>query len=149
MGKKLQSGVTELKAMTEIVVRFSEADPLGIAWHGNYVKYFEDAREAFGQKYILSYLDILENGYVAPLVKLSLEFRQALKYTEKAVVEITYINSDAAKIIFRYKVKRASNGELVTTGETVQVFVSTDGELSVTMPEFYKEWKKSLGLTDE
>ena len=33
-----------------ITVRFSETDPLGIVWHGNYIKYFEDGREAFGRK---------------------------------------------------------------------------------------------------
>ena len=42
-----------------ITVRFSETDPLGIVWHGNYIKYFEDGREAFGRKYRISYLDVV------------------------------------------------------------------------------------------
>jgi hypothetical protein len=33
---------------TAIPVRFNEADPLGIVWHGHYIRYFEDGREAFG-----------------------------------------------------------------------------------------------------
>lgn len=138
-----------LSEKIEIVVRFSEADPLGIAWHGNYVKYFEDAREAFGKKYNLSYLNILEQGYVAPLIKISLEFKQALKYNEKAIVEIIHINTNAAKIIFKYNVYRSSDNELVTTGETVQVFVVNGGELSITMPDFYIHWKKRWGLINE
>ena len=32
-------------------IRFSEVDSMGVVWHGHYVKYFEDAREAFGAKY--------------------------------------------------------------------------------------------------
>ena len=40
----------EFVDFTDIKVRFSEIDSLGILWHGNYVQYFEDGREAFGEK---------------------------------------------------------------------------------------------------
>ena len=36
-------------------VRFSEVDMMNIVWHGSYPLYLEDAREAFGEKYGLSY----------------------------------------------------------------------------------------------
>ena len=139
----------DLSERTEFSVRFSEADPLGIAWHGSYVNYFEDGREAFGKKYGLTYLNVLENGYVTPFIKMNFEFRQALKYNEKAIVETRYTDSDAAKIIFHYSIFRASDMELMTTGETVQIFLSTDGELSLTMPEFFMEWKKRWGIIND
>ena len=34
-------------------IRFSEVDSMGVVWHGNYAKYFEDAREEFGRKYFI------------------------------------------------------------------------------------------------
>ena len=39
---------------------------------------------------------------------------------------------------------------LVCTGETVQVFVDNigEGELSLTVPTFFMEWKKNVGLLD-
>ena len=41
--------------------------------------------------------------------------------------------------------------ELVCTGETVQVFVDNigEGELWLTIPEFFMNWKKKVGLLDE
>jgi hypothetical protein len=42
---------------TEVIIRFNEADPLGIVWHGHYIRYFEDGREAFGKKFGITYLD--------------------------------------------------------------------------------------------
>jgi acyl-CoA thioester hydrolase len=39
---------TELKCLTEIRIRFSEVDSMGVVWHGNYIRYFEDGRESFG-----------------------------------------------------------------------------------------------------
>ena len=44
------------EVQTEIRVRFSEVDSMGVVWHGNYLKYFEDGREAFGRKHGLGYV---------------------------------------------------------------------------------------------
>ena len=41
----------ELSESIKIRVRFSEVDSIRMVWHGNYVTYLEDAREAFGRKY--------------------------------------------------------------------------------------------------
>ena len=47
-----------LQAEKEIEIRFSEVDSMNIVWHGSYVLYLEDAREAFGKKYNLVRLPI-------------------------------------------------------------------------------------------
>lgn len=49
-------------------IRFSEIDAMRVVWHGAYVKYFEDAREMFGEKFNLSYKMMEEHGYYAPIV---------------------------------------------------------------------------------
>ncbi|TDQ28855.1 acyl-CoA thioesterase [Tenacibaculum caenipelagi] len=132
---------TSLKASYELRVRFNETDPLGIVWHGNYIKYFEDGREAFGRKYNITYLDVNSYGYVTPIVKSECEHKLPLKYGEKAIVEVTYINTAAAKMIFQYEIKN-EKGQVVCIGETTQVFVDMKGELSLNSPIFYEEWKK-------
>ena len=48
-----------LSAVRKIDIRFSEVDSMHVVWHGNYAKYFEDAREAFGEKYGLDYLPFM------------------------------------------------------------------------------------------
>ena len=53
----------ELKATVPLKIRFSEVDSMNIVWHGSYMMYFEDAREAFGREYGIAYLDIFGNGY--------------------------------------------------------------------------------------
>ena len=54
---------------SEIKVRFGEVDSMGIVWHGNYVKYMEDGRESFGEKYGITYLDFFKNRVMSPVVK--------------------------------------------------------------------------------
>ena len=139
----------EIHFTSEIRVRFVETDPLGIVWHGNYIQYFEDGREAFGRHHGISYLDQKDNGYASPIVKSGSEHKLPLRYGDIATVRTIYIDSPAAKMIFRYEIFNP-NGELVCTGETVQVFVSLDsGDLSLSIPEFFKEWKKKEGLINE
>ncbi len=48
MKRKTNQQVAALTNRTTFRVRFSEIDSMQIVWHGEYVRYFEDGREAFG-----------------------------------------------------------------------------------------------------
>jgi acyl-CoA thioester hydrolase len=139
---------TKLKETIKVKIRFSEVDSMGVVWHGNYVCFFEDAREAFGIKYGIPYLDIYHNGYYTPIVSINCEYKSPLKYGDEAMVEITYFDTPAAKIIFKYNIYKVSTGVLAATGETVQVFISTtDSGLSINNPIFFEKWKQKAGLS--
>ena len=138
----------EISFTSEIRVRFVETDPLGIVWHGNYIQYFEDGREAFGRHHGISYLDQKDHNFSPPIVKSSSEHKLPLRYGDVATVLTTYVDSPAAKMVFKYKIFNPS-GEVVCTGETVQVFVELGGELSLTIPKFFMDWKKKVGLLNE
>jgi acyl-CoA thioester hydrolase len=149
MNEKMSSkSKKEVSHSSEIRVRFAETDPLGIVWHGNYIQYFEDGREAFGRHHGISYLDHKANGYTVPIVKSVCEHKLPLTYGDIATIKTIFVNSPAAKMIFRYEIYNPEN-KLVCTGETVQVFVEDRGGLSLTLPVFFKEWKRKMGLLDE
>lgn len=140
-GKNIQSNKKELVSTNEVAVRFSEVDAMGVVWHGNYIKYLEDGRDAFGQQFDLDFVRIYcTEGYLSPLVNVNVDYKRPLKLGDKAIVESTFVETQAAKVIFRFKIFRHGTGELVTTAETTQVFVK-DGELSITIPAFFEEWK--------
>src|ERR1700761_8153126 len=115
-----------LTEQANILVKFNEADPLGIVWHGHYVRYFEDGREAFGEKYGLRYLDIYKYGFTVPVVSVNCNYKRSLRYGDRAIVETTYIPTAAAKIRFDYKLYNAATGELVADGSSVQVFLDAE-----------------------
>ena len=131
----------------EVNVRFNEADPLGIVWHGHYIRYFEDGREAFGNKYGIGYLDFYHKNFIIPVVNIECSYKRSLKYGEKVIVETRFIPCDAAKLKFDYHVYNAGKGELVATGSSVQVFLDKETSvLQLTNPHFFEEWKKKQGL---
>ena len=136
-----------LNAVARIEVRFNECDPLGIVWHGNYVNYFQEGREAFGKKYNLDYMDIYHKGFATPIVHLSTDFKKTLQYKDVALVETTLRKTDAAKIIFDYVIRNETTNDLICKGTTTQVFVTSgDMTLSLVVPEVFAGWKKLNGL---
>lgn len=143
--KDLYNEVSTLTVSHEIRIRFNETDPLGIVWHGNYITYFEDGREAFGRQHGISYLDVFDKGFSTPIVKSTCEHKLSLRYGDVARIETTMVNTQAAKMVFRYTIFDAKN-EIACTGETIQVFLNTKGEMLLNNPPFYEEWKCKVGL---
>ena len=138
----------EISFTSDVRVRFTECDPLGIVWHGNYIQYFEDGREAFGRHHGISYLDQKKNNFSTPIVESKCEHKLPLTYGDVATIKTTYVDSEAAKMIFKYEILNP-DGKVVCKGKTVQVFVELGGELSLVIPQFFMDWKKKVGLLNE
>ena len=137
----------ELSSKTEVLVRFNEADPLGIVWHGHYIRYFEDGREAFGNAHGLGYLDVYKQGFVIPVVSVQCDFKRSLRYGDKLIVETKYLPCEAAKMKFTYRLFNAVTGELVATGSSVQVFLDKENSiLQLANPPFFEDWKRKQDL---
>lgn len=115
---------------------------MGIVWHGSYALYFEDARETFGARYGLDYLSIFRAGLYTPLVDLEFHYKRPITYGTNPQITITYVPTEAAKIIFNYVITDGQTGEIIATGRSVQVFLNEKRELLWISPDFYENWKK-------
>ncbi len=131
-----------LTELTNINIRFHEVDSLRIVWHGHYLKYFEDGREAFGRKYGIGYMDVYDLGLLTPLVKIACDYKRPIKYGDLVVLETKYIDSEAAKIQFQFTLFHAETKEVYAVGESTQVFLNDKNELMLTLPKFFVDWKK-------
>ncbi|NSL90449.1 acyl-CoA thioesterase [Chitinophaga sp. Mgbs1] len=132
-----------LTECTEFPVKFNEADSLGIVWHGHYVRYFEDGREAFGERYGLRYLDIAGHGYTVPVVNIQCDYKRPLRYGDRVKVATTFVDDLAAKIKFEYLLTNAGTGEVIAKGSSIQVFLDREtSTLQLTTPAFFSEWKR-------
>lgn len=130
----------------KIHVRFNEVDSLHIVWHGHYICYFEDGREAFGQEFGLSYMDIYNQGYKVPLVHIDCQFKRPIAYGDNIEVIAKFVYTPAAKIIFEYRLMNSNTNELLATGRSEQVFLDSKNELFLINPTFYVEWQKKMGI---
>ncbi len=131
-----------LVSYTKVRVRFSEVDSMRVVWHGNYVHFIEDGREAFGHEFGgMAYMDMYEAGFTAPIIDMNIQYIAPLRVDDVAIVETRFIDSPAAKLCFEYIVRRESDGAVAARAATEQVFVDVNGEMSLNNPEFYQRWK--------
>lgn len=134
----------------EIIVniRFSEVDAMNVVWHGNYLKFFEDGREALGAKYNLEYLDFAAKGFFVPIVRSEIDHLATVEYGHKIKVTTRLFNSPAAKLMHNYEVFNLTTGKLAAKGKTMQVFVNLKKELILSTPDFYQAWKSNIIWTE-
>lgn len=145
--RRRQKREAALTNRTEIQVRFNEIDALQIVWHGEYVKYIEDGREAFGNQFEISYMDIRKAGFAAPIVKLDMDYKLSLTFNEQAIIETRYIPCEAAKIQFDYTIFRKKDLAVVAEASTTQVFTHLEtGTLELNNPDFYSIWKEKWNI---
>lgn len=136
-----------LKNTTDIDIRFSEVDSMAIVWHGHFIKYFEDGREAFGKEFDLGYFQVFDDaGFYMPIVEVNCQYKNPIKYLDKVTIETTFKNTKAAKIQFNYRLYNRDTGMTYATGNSTQIFLNKDRELHLTVPEFFIEWKKKHGI---
>ena len=131
-----------LESFIEINIRFSETDAMGVVWHGNYLKYFEDGREQFGAKYGMEYLDIYNQGYFTPIVNSTIDHKSPVYYGQKIRVKVILEFKQAAKIMFKYEILNLDSNELSAVGSTTQVFLNIESrKLELNKPDFYGNWE--------
>jgi len=138
----------KLQAVVTVKVPYHDADPAGVAWHGNYLRYFDQARCALLDKIDYGYRRMEESGYLWPIVDVRIRFIHAALYDDEISVEAWLVESE-----YRLKIEyviRNKDGKKITKGHTVQVAVVIDtGELCIGSPaallERIESYEDSIG----
>lgn len=143
---KKQPAEKRLSATATVEIHFYDVDSLSIVWHGHYLKYLENGREAFGAKYGMAYMDIYNNGYIAPLVDLQIRYLNMVALNDTLEIETVYVPTEAAKLIFEYAIYKQSDRTPVARATTTQVFMNREGAMEFSTPEFYRKWKEKWGV---
>ena len=138
-----------LTASIEVEVHFYDVDSINMVWHGHYVKYLEQAREAFGRQYGMAYLDVYAAGYTTPIVDMHIRYKQIAHFEDKLRVEIRYVPCRSAKIIYDYTIFNQADGSVVAEAQTTQLFMTREGAFEVSAPDFYREWRERNGVKVE
>ena len=137
----------ELSVTLDCTVPFYDLDAIQMVWHGNYVKYMENAREAFGAKYGLEYLHIFNSGYTAPMVDMHIKYRNSARIGDILKIKITYVPTKAAKLVFQYIITRPKDNAVIIEADTTQLFVSRSGVFELSNPDFIVEWKNRWNIS--
>jgi len=117
-----------------IKVRYGETDQMGVVYHGNYAQYFEIARIDWLEKIGISYKKMEEEGIMLPVVSLCTKFNKSALFDDQLIITIHLKKMPTVKIEFEYEIHN-QKGELLTTGNTILVFVSMKTKRPVKCPQ--------------
>jgi acyl-CoA thioester hydrolase len=121
---------------TEVTLQtqFHDLDPMKIVWHGNYVRYLEQARAALLSEIGYGYREMEASGFAWPIVDLSIKYVRPLRLSQVFVVRATLTEYEN-RLCFTYRVFDAASREVLTKARTVQAAVSIKtGELAFESP---------------
>ena len=123
---------------SEVRVRYSETDQMGVVYHANYLPYFEIGRVEWLRNQGISYKSMEERGVALPIVSVTLNYRKSARYDDVLMVKTTFKSQSSVKIEFDCEIRNEQN-ELLTTAGFVLVFVDMKTGRATSAPEYIKE----------
>jgi acyl-CoA thioester hydrolase len=112
---------------------------MDICWHGNYVRYFELARDALLRKINYDYPHMRASGYAWPIIELFIRYAQPLTYQQHLHIDARVIEWEN-RLKIAYEIRDAKTGRRLTRGHTVQVAVDMKtGEMCLASPGILRE----------
>lgn len=134
--------------ITEITVRYSETDAMGVVHHAVYPVWFEIARTDYIKNIGVSYAEMEKGGVMLPVTSITVKYHLPAKYDDELEVGSRITRLTPARVEFAYTVTRKATGELLTEGTSAHAFVSAETfkplNFKIAMPEFYEKVEKSV-----
>lgn len=114
-----------ISATVQIQAQFYHLDPMEVVWHGNYVRFFEQARCALLDKLDYNYPQMRDSGYAWPIVDMRVKFVRPVRFAQVIDVCATLVEYEN-RLKISYLVSDAETGEKITKGFTIQVAVDLE-----------------------
>ena len=119
-------------------VRYADTDQMGMAYHGNYVPWFEVGRTEMLRAQGMSYREVEQAGFRMPVLEVHCRYVKPARYDDELAIETVLAEIGRASLRFEYRVVRQSDGELLACGMTRHCFLDASGR-PVRPPGFFVE----------
>ena len=110
-----------------IRVRYGDTDQMGMAYYGNYLRWFEIGRAEMMRSLGSSYRSIEEAGIQLPVVEARCRYLKPARYDDLIAVETGVLDVGRASVRFGYRIVNESSGELLAHGMTEHCFLGAGG----------------------
>jgi acyl-CoA thioester hydrolase len=132
---------TTAKFYSEIRVRYQETDKMGVAYHGNYLTWFEFARVDMLDQLGIPYIKMEEQGFMLPVIEANARYLLPCYFDDRLKIETMIKKEPRVKIQVHYNIYRAD--EKVCQGHTVHAFIDQNRKICKP-PEQFSDALKNL-----
>ena len=98
--------------------------PMGVVWHGNYIKFMEQAREAMLSIIDYDYDIMTAKGVMWPIVKLEIKYINSIKLNQKVRIHTAiteYLNGMKTEYTFYDE-----NNKIISKSSTLQMPIDSE-----------------------
>ena len=113
-----------------ITVQFYDLDPMNVVWHGNYVKYLEEARCDMLNKLGYTYEEMRKDGFAYPVATMEMKYIKPCVFNQVIKVVSTVVEIEPCLII-KYTIYDNETGEKLFKAKTMQICVDIETKQSV------------------
>jgi acyl-CoA thioester hydrolase len=123
-------------------VPYYDVDMMEIVWHGNYLKYFDVARQALFKERGLDLVRYMkEKGYAFPIIRSMIKHISPLRFDDEFTCTAV-LKEATVKIVVDFEIKLISNDKVCARGRSEQAaLLVPEMEMAFLIPE---EIKKAL-----
>jgi acyl-CoA thioester hydrolase len=119
---------------TQVRVRYSETDQMGVVYHSNYFPYFETARAESIRQLGFTYADMEKMGIIMPVIEVQCRYMRPALYDDLLTIKVILKELPVHhKIEFYHEVLNEKN-ELLATGEIILYFMESKTMKKSIMP---------------
>lgn len=103
---------------TTVRVIYADTDAMGVAYHTNYIKWFEVGRTELLRGMGFPYSRLEKDGIMLPVVECGCKYKTPALYDELLEVTARVAELKGATVLMDYDIRRLETGELLVTGFT-------------------------------
>ena len=123
----------------EIEIRYAETDQMGVVYHANYIIWLEIGRTKLIEDLGFTYAGMEKDGYLSPVIDISIQYRAALRYGQKAFVRTWVEDHGRLRTKYGYEIVH-EDGAIAATAISEHVVVKKDTFRPVSIKKIYPEW---------
>ncbi|HEY6476773.1 MAG TPA: thioesterase family protein [Polyangia bacterium] len=125
------SSTAELSEVARVRVIYGDTDQMGMVYYGNYLRYFEIARNEFLRQIGAPYRAFEEaHGLMLPVVEANVRYRRPARYDDELAILAAVPEVTGATARFVYQIRRLPDGEELASGHTVHACIDARGKVS-------------------
>lgn len=115
-----------ISSQTEIRVRYAETDMMGIAHHGNYMAWFEQARVHMMDEIGYPYREMEKDGFRLPVLEVWVRYRRPVTFDDRVTIEAAMKEKDGLRMRIDYTLH--CGGEITGEAYTCHAFINKEGQ---------------------
>lgn len=122
----------------EVEVRYAETDQMGVVYHANYLVWMEIGRTTIIKDLGYTYAQLEADGYLSPVIDLSIKYKAAMKYGQTATVRTWIESHGKLRTTYGYEIVH-EDGTVAATATTEHVLVKKDSFRPIAMYKVHPE----------